>query len=376
MKKAIYSFIVMMLLISMVGCAGSGSNEKSEVENEQEKATGKAPKGEKTGRVGVSMPTKSSERWIRDSEGIKEGLEALGYEVDLQFAEDHVDVQVSQIENMLMQGVDALVIAAIDGATLTTVCNMAREQGVVIIAYDRLIMNTEAVDYFATFDSTAIGKLQGGYIVEKLGLKEGKGPFNVEIFAGSLDDSNTPFYYEGAMMELQPYIDNGMVVVKSAQVNLNQVATQNWDGQIAQARMDNILTAFYADGSKVDAVVSPYDGLSLGILSALKGIGYGAEDLPYPIISGQDCEIPSIKSIIAGEQAQSVFVDTRELSKVAVKLVDETLKNGVAEVNRLEAYDNSVKKVSAMAISATSVDIDNYEEVLIGSNYYTEEDLK
>ena len=275
-----------------------------------------------------------------------------------------------------MQGVDALVIASIDGSTLTEVCEMAKEQGVTIIAYDRLLMNTEAVDYYATFDSIAIGKLQGGYIVEKLGLKDGKGPFNVEIFAGSLDDNNAPLYFDGAMMELQPFIDSGMVVIKSGQTDLNQVATQNWDGQVAQARMDNILSAFYSDGSIVDGVVSPYDGLSIGILSSLKAIGYGSDDLPFPIISGQDCEIPSIKSIMAGEQAQSVFVDTRALAKVAIDLVTQTIENGEAEVNKPDAYDNGAKKVSAMAISATSIDIDNYEEELIGSGYIKAEELE
>ena len=374
MKRLLVVVLVLTLVFTFSACGQSASVESND--STASEATESTQDAVSTGRVGISMPTKSSERWIRDGEGIKAGLEDLGFTVDLQFAEDHVDVQVAQIENMITQGVDALVIASIDGSTLTEVCEKAKEQGVVIVAYDRLLMNTEAVDYYATFDSIAIGQLQGGYIVEKLGLKDGKGPFNVEIFAGSLDDNNAPLYYEGALIELQPYIDNGMVVVKSGQTELSQVATQNWDGQVAQARMDNILTAFYSDGSKVDAVVSPYDGLSIGILSALKAIGYGSEELPFPIITGQDCEIPSIKSIIAGEQSQSVFVDTRALAKVAVDLVTQTLENGEAEVNKPDAYDNGAKMVSAMAINATSIDIDNYDEVLIGSGYYTEDDLK
>ena len=209
---------------------------------------------------------------------------------------------------MIMQGVDALVIAPIDGSTMTDVCRKAKEQGAYVIAYDRLIMNTEDVDYYITFDSIQIGKLQGGYIVEKLGLKEGKGPFNIELFAGSLDDNNAPLYFEGGMAELQPYIDSGQLVVKSGQTELDQVAIHNWDGQVAQARMDDILSAHYSDGSKVDAVLSPYDGLSIGILASLKAVGYGSPDLPFPIITGQDCEIPSVKSIIAGEQTQSVVL--------------------------------------------------------------------
>lgn len=368
MKKVFMVLLCAFLVFSAVAC--------TQAQPAAEAAEASAETASK-GRVGVSMPTKSSERWIRDGEGIKTGLEALGYEVDLQFAEDVVDAQVSQIENMITKGVDALVIAAIDGSTLTGVCAKAKEQGAVIVAYDRLLMNTADVDFYATFDSIEIGKLQGGDIVNKLGLKDGKGPFNIELFAGSLDDNNAPLYFEGALIELQPYIDSGMLVVKSGQTDLNQVATQNWDGQIAQARMDNLLSAHYSDGSKVDAVLSPYDGLSIGILSSLKAVGYGkTADLPFPVITGQDCEIPSIKSIIAGEQASSVFVDTRALARVAVDLVSQALRGEEVVVNKPEAYDNGVKKVSAMAINAQVVDLATYEQVLIDSGYYTQDDLK
>lgn len=368
MKKVLVIVLSLVLAVAFIGCAPIADDAPEADENAQA--------NELVGRVGISMPTKSTERWIRDGEAIKAGLEALGYEVDLQFAEDLVGEQVAQIENMITQGVDALVIAAIDSATLTNVCDKAKEQGAVVVAYDRLLMNTESVDYYATFDSIAIGQLQGGYIVDALGLAEGKGPFNVELFAGSLDDNNAPLYFEGAMLELQPYVDSGMVIIKSGQTDLDQVATQNWDGQVAQARMDNIISAFYSDGSKVDAVLSPYDGLSIGILSSLKAIGYGSDDLPYPVITGQDCEIPSIKSIIAGEQTSSIFVDTRALGQVAVDLVTQALETGEAEVNKPDAYDNGAKMVSAVAISATAIDINNYEEELVGSGYYTEDDLK
>ncbi len=377
MKRLIVAIVVLTLLAGFAGCAQVGGKDVDSGKETPAAATDK-PGGdtEATGRIGVSMPTKSGERWIKDGENIKKGLEELGYEVDLQFAEDHVDVQVAQIENMIMQGIDALIVAPIDGATLTDVCKKAKEQGAVIIAYDRLLINTEDVDYYATFDSIAIGRLMGGYIVEKLGLKEGKGPFNVELFAGSLDDNNTPLYFEGGLMELQPYIDNGMVIIKSGQTELGQAATQNWDGQNAQARMDNILSTHYSDGSKVDAVLSPYDGLSIGILSSLKAVGYGTADLPFPIITGQDAEVASVKSIIAGEQTHTVYVDTRALAKVAVDLAHQTLTTGKAEVNKPDAYDNGAKKVSAMAISAYSVDISNYKEMLIDSGYISEDELK
>jgi len=378
-KKLLVLILTLALVTSLIACSGGqqtpdgGTTDDPAVETPDKET----PDDSKDViRVGVSMPTKSGERWIRDGEAIKAGLEALGYEVDLQFAEDQVAAQVSQIENMIMQGVDALVIAPIDGSTMTDVAAKAKEQGAFVIAYDRLIMNTENVDYYITFDSIQIGKLQGGYIVEKLGLKDGKGPFNIELFAGSLDDNNAPLYFEGGMEELQPYLDSGQLVVKSGQTDLNQVAIHNWDGQVAQARMDNILSAHYSDGSKVDAVLSPYDGLSIGILASLKAIGYGSDDLPFPIITGQDAEIPSVKSIIAGEQTHTVFIDTRALGQAAVEVVHQCIETGEAEVNLPEAFDNGAKMVSAVGLSAHSVDIDNYKELLIDSGYLTEEELQ
>lgn len=375
MKKLAMTILCLLMAFSLVACtAGKITGDTTKTADETSKIASETAAG---GRIGVSMPTKSSERWIRDGEGIKAGLEALGYEVDLQYAEDSVDAQLSQIENMVGKGVKALVIAAIDGSTLTAVLAKAKEQGAVVIAYDRLLINTKDVDFYATFDSIAIGKLQGGDIVDKLGLKDGKGPFNIELFAGSLDDNNTQLYFDGAMSELQPYLDSGKLVVRSNQMALDQIATQNWDGQIAQARMDNLLSANYSDGSKVDAVLSPYDGLSIGILASLKAVGYGnSAELPFPIITGQDCEPTSIKSIIADEQTSSVFVDTRELAQVAVTLVSQALSGQEVIVNKPDAYDNGAKKVSAMAINAQVVDKSNYEALLIDSGYYTEEDLK
>jgi putative multiple sugar transport system substrate-binding protein len=379
MKKVLVLILSLALMTSLLACgAQETSDGKTPDEGKVAETPDKeAPDGSKDViRVGVSMPTKSGERWIRDGDAIKSGLEALGYEVDLQFAEDQINAQVSQIENMIMQGVDALVIAPIDGSTMTDVCKKAKEQGAYVIAYDRLIMNTEDVDYYITFDSIQIGKLQGGYIVEKLGLKDGKGPFNIELFAGSLDDNNAPLYFEGGMEELQPYLDSGQLVVKSGQTELNQVAIHNWDGQVAQARMDDILSAHYSDGSRVDAVLSPYDGLSIGILASLKAIGYGSDDLPFPIITGQDCEVPSVKSIIAGEQTHSIFIDTRALGQACVEVVHQCIEKGEAEVNLPEAFDNGAKKVSAVGLSAHSVDITNYKELLIDSGYLTEEELQ
>ncbi len=324
--------------------------------------------------VGVAMPTQSSQRWIQDGNYMKQALEERGYRVDLQYAEDNIDAQVSQIENMIVKGADVLVIAAIDGASLTNVLQQAADNDVSVISYDRLIINTPNVDYYATFDNFQVGVLQGGYIVDALDLESGAGPFNIELFAGSPDDTNAYYFFDGAMSELQPYIDNGQLVVPSGQTDFDQVATLRWDGATAQQRMDNILAAYYTD-REVDAVLSPYDGLSIGILSALKSVGYGEGGKELPIVTGQDAEVPSVKSILAGEQTSTVFKDTRVLADRAANMVDAVLQGTEPEINDTETYDNGVFVVPSYLESPVSVDINNWEEVLIDSGYYTREDL-
>ncbi len=323
--------------------------------------------------VGVAMPTQSSQRWIQDGGYMKEILEERGYRVDLQYAEDNIDAQVSQIENMIVKGADVLVIAAIDGAALFNVLEQAAQNDVEIISYDRLIINSPHVSYYATFDNFQVGVQQGGYIVEALDLESGAGPFNIELFAGSPDDTNAYYFFDGAMSELQPYIDNGQLNVPSGQTDFDQVATLRWDGAVAQQRMDNILAAYYTDRD-VDAVLSPYDGLSIGILSALKSVGYGTSK-ELPIVTGQDAEIPSVKSILAGEQAQTVFKDTRVLAARAADMVDAVLKGEEPEINDTTTYDNNVKVVPSYLEEPVSVDIDNWEEALIDTGYYTKDQL-
>ncbi len=271
--------------------------------------------------VGIAMPTKASARWIDDGNNIVRVLKERGYNTDLQYAEDDIPNQLSQIENMVTKGAKVLVIASIDGTTLSNVLKQAKDRGITVIAYDRLIRDTPNVDYYATFDNFQVGVLQAQSIVDGLKLKEGKGPFNIELFGGSPDDNNAYFFYNGSMSVLQPYIDSGKLVVASKQTGMDKVSTLRWDGATAQARMDNLLSAFYTT-KRVDAVLSPYDGLSIGILSSLKGVGYGSGNMPMPVVSGQDAEIPSIKSMLRGEQYSTIFKDTRDLAKVTADMVD------------------------------------------------------
>ncbi|CAM4366860.1 MAG: multiple monosaccharide ABC transporter substrate-binding protein [Paenibacillus macerans] len=387
MKKFTTILLALVVVLTLAACGNGGAGGNGATGgngagggNEAGSSTGNGGNGgggnsgANKGTVGLSMPTKSSERWVGDGQNMAKEFEALGYAADLQYGEDVIENQVSQIENMITKGVKILVIAAIDGGSLTDVLQKAHDQGIQVIAYDRLIMNSEYVDYYATFDNFKVGVQQAAYIEEKLGLKDGKGPFNIELFGGSPDDNNAYFFYDGAMSVLQPYIDSGKLVVRSGQTKMEQIATLRWDGATAQARMDNLLSAHYST-ENVDAVLSPYDGISIGILSSLKGVGYGTGDKPLPIVTGQDAELASIKSILAGEQTQTVFKDTRELAKKAVAMAQSILEGTEAEVNDTETYDNGVKVVPSYLLEPVSVDKDNVEKTLVETGYYTKEEL-
>lgn len=327
------------------------------------------------GTIGISMPTKSSARWISDGNSMVEQFKKAGYKTDLQYAEDDIPNQLAQIENMITKGVEVLVIAAIDGTTLSNALENAAAADIKVIAYDRLIKNSANVDYYATFDNFKVGVQQATSLVAGLKERFGDGPYNVELFGGSPDDNNAFFFYNGAMSVLQPLIDSGSVVIQSGQLGMKKVGTLRWDGAVAQARMDNLLSAHYTD-KKVQGVLSPYDGLSIGILSSLKGVAYGSGDTKMPIVSGQDAEVPSVKSILAGEQYSTVFKDTRELARVTVGMVEALVKGTKPEINDTKTYDNGVKVVPSYLLEPVSVDVKNWESILLGSGYYKMDQIK
>ena len=373
MFKKLLGFAAVATASAMV-LAGCASTATETTEGGEEAVAG--------GLIGVSMPTQSSTRWISDGESIKAEMEAQGFEVDLQYAEDDIPTQVAQLEGMLTKGAKALIIAAIDGTQLTDVLQAAADAGVPVISYDRLIRDSANVDYYATFDNFKVGVQQatsmlvgmGVYATEDSTSADGSnaaGPWNVELFAGSLDDNNAFFFFNGAMSVLQPLIDSGVLVVKSGQTTIEQVATLRWDGAVAQKRMEDILVGNYADGSVVTGVLSPYDGLSRGIIAALTDAGY--TDLPT--IVGQDAEVLSVKAMLAGEQYSTIFKDTRELAKVAAGMAIAILNGSEPEVNDTTTYDNGVKVVPSYLLTPYIVTVDNYKELLIDSGYIAEADL-
>lgn len=361
-RKVISAILVGALMISSIGCGA---------------ATSKTGSGSKGGQlIGVAMPTQSLQRWNQDGANMKKQLEAKGYKVDLQYANNDVNTQVQQVENMVTKGCKVLVVASVDGSALTDALKKAGDAGVKTIAYDRLIMKTSNVDYYATFDNFKVGVIQGQYIEQKLGLKDGKGPFNIELFGGSPDDNNATFFYNGAMSILTPYIESGKLVVQSGQKDFTKIAIQGWDSAKAQSRMDNLITSNYSKGKKLDVILSPNDSLAIGIVASLKSAGYGTAAKPYPVLTGQDCDKPNVVAMINGQQSMSIFKDTRTLATKVVGMVDAILQGKKADVNDTKTYDNGTKVVPSFLCDPVYADATNYKQILVDSGYYKESDLK
>lgn len=342
---------------------------------------GAQQQGTKT--IGIAMPTRSSQRWISDGESVKSGVEALGYRGNLQFGDDVIENQVAQIENMITSGVSALVIASIDGESLTAVLQKAHDAGIPVIAYDRLIRNSPYVDYYVSFDNYKVGRQMGEILVKGLNLDAAtpSAPKYIEVFGGSPDDNNAYFFYNGAMDLLKPYLDRKVLVIGSGQQGMDRVGTLRWDGATAQSRMDNLLSAFYTSRT-IDGVLSPYDGISLGVISSLKGVGYGSAGKPMPIVGGQDAELPSIKAILAGEQYATVFKDTRALAAETVRMLTALMEGKTAQVNNTTDYENGSTKdgrkyiVPSMLLQSTAIYKDNVKSVLVDeTGYYKASEL-
>lgn len=354
MRKTISMLLVLVMLLSFAftGC----SSDKGDI-------------------IGVAMPTQSLQRWNQDGANMKAKLEEAGFTVILEYADNKVDQQVSQIENMITRGAKVIVVASIDGTALKGALAQAAKEDVKIIAYDRLIRDSENVDFYATFDNYLVGQIQGEYIVKALELESGAGPFNMEVFGGSPDDNNAYFFNGGAMDTLQPYIESGQLMINSDQTAMEQIAIQGWKSEGAQARMDNLLTAFYTD-KNVDVVLSPNDSLAQGIVASLKAAGYGSDDKPYPVLTGQDCDTTNVKMLLAGEQSMSIFKDTRTLADQVVKMVTAIMQDKTVPVNDTATYDNGVKVVPSFLCEPVFADINNYKALLIDSGYYTEDQIK
>ena len=366
-----------VLALGLAACSGDGAGSSSD--------DGASSDGGGGQLVGVAMPTQTSERWIADGNAVKAGLEEAGYDVDLQYGNDDIPTQQQQIDQMINKDVDLLIVASIDGTALTNQLQAAADKDIPVIAYDRLIRDSENVDFYVTFDNENVGIQQATSLLVGLGIlnedgSEGDatGPFNIEVFAGSLDDNNAHFFFKGAMDTLQPYIEDGTIVIKSGQNTIEQAATLRWSQETAQKRMEDILTSTYGGGSEqLDGVLSPFDGISRGIITALQNAGYGttiADGLP--VVTGQDAEIASIKLIADGTQFASIFKDTRKLADQAIVSAGSILEGEEPEANDTESYDNGVKIVPSFLLESDIVYTDNITELLVDSGYWTAEQVE
>ena len=372
-KKLLVGIVAAGLAVSLAGCAGGGRGGDS--------GSGDSGGDNSGALIGVAMPTKVSERWIKDGDAVKSALEDKGYKVDLEYADNKIPQQVQQVSNMITKGAKVLIVASIDGGSLSDQLDSAAKAGIDVISYDRLLTGNENVDYYVSFDNYKVGVDQGTSLLTGLGLADADGkkidgaePKNIEVFAGSPDDNNATFFFNGAMDTLKPYIEDGSLTIGSGQTEFTQAATLQWDTATAKARMQNLIASTYSGGTKLDGVLSPYDGISIGIISALQGAGYADDALP--VVTGQDAEAASVKSIIAGQQYSTIYKDTRQLADQSVVMADDILNGKTPETNDDKTYDNKVKVVPTYLFQPTIVTKDNYKEVLVDSGYYTEDDLK
>lgn len=383
MRNLIKKTSVMLAATSLVLGAAACSAERTNGSSGVAESSGSAQNNDECQHssdsvIGISMPTKSLERWSRDGGDLKDTLEKKDFEVDLQYADNKVDVQISQIENMVNAGADILVVASIDGEAMGPVLESAHEQGATVIAYDRLIMGTEAVDYYATFDNYQIGNMQGEYIVDALGLEDSDETHYLEMLSGSADDNNAYFYFGGAWDALEKYYEDEKLIVASDRVpkskdDWQSISIAEWDGSKAQTEMENRLNSFYRD-KKIDAVLSPNDSLALGVAEALSANGYDP-DSDWPVITGQDADLANVLNMLDGKQTMTVWVDTRELGERVATMVEQIANCSEVDVNDTDTYDNDVKVVPSYLIDPIVVTPDSIEENLVDSGFYDKDEL-
>jgi putative multiple sugar transport system substrate-binding protein len=337
--------------MALAGCGRSDSGSGS-----GSSGSGGSDKFPKDALIGVSLPQKTSENWVLAENLFKTDLAAAGFKADVQFANGGVTEQQNQIQSMVTKGAKVIVVGAIDGSQLGTQVKAAKDSGATVIAYDRLLKNTDAVDYYVAYDNFKVGVLQGNALLDGMKKKKANGPYNIELFAGSPDDANAQVFFDGAMSVLKPKIDDGTLKVVSGQTSFNQVVTQGWKAENAQKRMDTLLSANYTS-TAIDGVLSPNDTLARAIITSVKAAGK-----PVPIVTGQDSEVESVKSIMAGEQYSTINKDTRNLVKATIEMIQAIQKGDQPKINDTKSYNNGVKVVPAELLPPLIVTKDNAKE--------------
>ena len=343
--------------VSVLALTGCGRQEAAPAGDTSGGASSGATGGfPKDSLIGVALPQKTSENWVLAENLFKTDLGDAGYKFDVQFANGGVTEQQNQISTMVTKGAKVIVVGAIDGAQLGTQVKAAHDAGATVIAYDRLLKNTDAVDYYIAYDNRKVGQLQGQALLDGMAKKKPNGPYNIELFAGSPDDANAQVFFDGAMDVLKPKIDDGTLKVVSKQTDFNQVVTQGWKAENAQKRMDTLLSRNYTS-TDLDGVLSPNDTLARAIITSVKSAG---KDIP--VVTGQDSEVESVKSIMAGEQYSTINKDTRNLVKATTDAVNALQSGGKVAVNDTSQYNNGVKVVPAELLEPVIVTKENAAE--------------
>jgi putative multiple sugar transport system substrate-binding protein len=368
-RKLLGILLVLVMMISLFGCSSDKDTSTSSDKSSDKKDI----------KVGIAMPTKSLERWNRDGAYLKEQFEALGYKAELTYSDNKSDQQVNDIQNLIADKVDLLVIVAIDGESLTTVLKDAKDQNIPVIAYDRLIMNTDATSYYVSFDNYTVGKLQGEYIEKSLDLANaGDKTYNIELTAGDPADNNAGFFYNGAVDVLKPYIDKGTLKVVSGQTEFEEVATPAWDTATALDRMQNILASYYADGTQLDVCLCSNDSTALGVTQAVDSDYAGSN---WPLITGQDGDVANLKNLLDGKQSMTVYKAVANEAVVTVALAKEILAGNKPDSSLTSqfkcectydtsSYDNGTGIIPSYLLVPDVVTNDNYKEKLVDTGYY------
>ena len=370
MKKFLSLALALFLAIALVGCASGGNN-------------GNNSDAGKKAKIGIAMPTKSLERWNRDGSFLEKQFKSKGYDVSLVYSDNDITQQVNDIENLIADNVSLLVIAAIDGESLSTVLDDADKKGIPVISYDRLIMNTKAVDYYVSFDNYTVGKLQGQYVIDKLGLdvSDTSKKYNIEFTAGDPADNNAGFFFNGAYDTLKPYLDAGILNVVSGQTKFEQVATASWDTSTAMNRMQNILASNYSDGTQLDIALASNDSTALGVTQAIESDYAGTNPV---IITGQDGDEANLANIVDGKQSMTVYKAVANEAVVTLDVADAILNGKTPDANFVksanwnfdatydtESYDNNTGKIPSFLLVPTVVTKDNIDKELVQPGYYT-----
>jgi len=397
-KKLVSAFMAAAMSAAMLtGCGSSGtesttaapaSTEATEAKSETEAKETEATDAEKpadtsegTKKIGIAMPTKSLERWNRDGSYLEEQFKSQGYEVALTYSDNKIDQQVKDIEGLIADDVDLLVIAAIDGESLSQVLATAKDENIPVISYDRLIKNTDAVSYYVSFDNYTVGKLQGEFVKEQLKLDSEAGPFNIEFTAGDPADNNAGFFFNGAFDVLKPYIDEGKLVVPSGQTSFDQVATKGWATDVAMNRFQNILASNYSGDTKLDVALCSNDSTALGVTQAIEADYAGDNTV---IITGQDGDEANLKNIVDGKQTMTVYKAVANLAVATVDLGISILNGETPNESLIESsgwnftctydttsYNNGKADIPSYLLDPTVVTKDNIQKELVDTGYYT-----